>query len=184
MVWNRLCGVAVVLVAVGLCVHAGPAQDVLADLADSAHSERIASGVVTLGVGVAIGVASAVFLRGSELGIYGLIAGGAMAVPGALLLVIPSSAEQEYLRSGDSEAASALALERLADEGRRNRLLSGVSNAAAGVASLFYPINVITPHDSLYSAMASFGMAVYDFLVPSKEEAAYDRYASLAEQGG
>ena len=106
-----------------------------------------------------------------------------MAVPGALLLLIPSSAEQEYLRSGDSEAASALALERLADEGRRNRLLSGVSNAAAGVASLFYPINVITPHDSLYSAMASFGMAAYDFLVPSKEEAAYDRYASLAEQG-
>jgi hypothetical protein len=173
----------ITLVSVSVCAHAGPAQDVLADLASAAHSERIVSGVATICVGVAVGVASSILLMDTEFGIYGLIAGGVIAVPGIVLLVLPSSAEQEYARFGQSETESALALERLADEGRRDRLLSGASNVAAGIAALIYPINVLTPHDSLYSALASFGMAVYDFLIPSREESAYDRYAALAKEG-
>ena len=67
----------VLVVALSVCAHAGPAQVVLADLADSAHSERIATGTTMVGVGVAIGVASGLFLMDTELGIYGLIVGGA-----------------------------------------------------------------------------------------------------------
>jgi hypothetical protein len=156
---------------------------VLADLAASERSERIATGIATVGVGVDVGIASGLFLMGTEYGIYGLLAGGIIAVPGVLLLVSPSPSEREFVQSGGSEAASALALARLADEGRRSRFLSGVGNVAAGIATLVYPINVITPYDSVYSAVVSFGMAVYDFFIPSREEAAYDRYATLAEQG-
>jgi hypothetical protein len=183
MLTKRLVLVAIALVSISACVHAGPAQDVLADLAGAARSERIVSGVTTIGVGVAVGVASGIFLMGTEFGVYGLIAGGVIAVPGIVLLVLPSSAEQEYAQSGQSEIESALALERLADQGRRDRFLSGAGNVAAGVAALIYPINLLTPHDSLYSALASFGMAAYDFLIPSREEAAYDRYAALAKEG-
>jgi hypothetical protein len=67
----------VLAIALSACAHAGPAQVVLADLADSAHSERIATGTAMMGVGVAIGVASGLFLMDTELGIYGLIVGGA-----------------------------------------------------------------------------------------------------------
>jgi hypothetical protein len=178
-----LVGVGICLIAFAARTYAGPAQDVLADLAESARAERVASGVVSLGVGVAIGVASAVFFLGTDYGLYGLIAGGIVAIPGAILLLSPSRAEREAAQSGDSEAAAALALERLADDGRRGRFLSGIGNVAAGVATLLYPINLITPYDSVYSAVASLGMAVYDFLVPSREEAAYDHYRALAEQG-
>jgi hypothetical protein len=97
-----------------------------------------------------------------------------------VLLLSPSPSEQGFVRFGTSEPESALALERRADEGRRGRVLSGVANLAAGVASFVYPINLITPYDCLYSAIASLGMAIYDFLVPSTEEAAYDRFAALA----
>ncbi len=180
MTIRRLLTAGVLVVALSACAHAGPAQIVLADLADSAPSERIATGTAMVGVGVAIGVASGLFLMDTELGIYGLIAGGVIAAPGVVLLLSPSSSEQEFARSGTSEAESTSALERLADEGRRGRILSGVANLAAGVASFVYPINLITPYDWLYSAIASLGMAIYDFLVPSTEEAAYDRYVALA----
>ena len=85
----------------------GPALIVLEDLADSTHSERIATGTATAGV---------------------------------VLLLSPAPPEQEFARSGTSEAESVLALERLADGGRRGRILSGMANLAAGVASLAYPI--------------------------------------------
>lgn len=171
------------LVVFGVCAQAGPAQDVLGDLAASARAERMASGMVSLGVGAAIGIASVVFLMDSDLGLYGLIAAGAVALPGAVLLLVPSTAETMAEQTADSEAAAALALERLADEGQRGRYLSGIGNAAAGIATLVYPINLFSPYDWLYSAVASFGMAAYDFLVPSREEAAYDRYLDLVQQG-
>ncbi len=183
MIGKRLLVAWALIVFVGLYAHAGPAQDVLRDLAESARGERIATGVATVAVGVALGIASGLFLMGTEYGVYGLLAGGIIAAPGVLLLVSPSSSEREFAQSGGSEAASALALARLADGGRRSRFLSGVGNVAAGIATLVYPIQVITPYDSLYSAVASFGMAAYDFLIPSREEAAYDRYAALAAQG-
>ena len=183
MITKRLLVAGTLIVLVGLGVHAGPAQDVLSNLAESAHNERIATGIATIGVGVAIGVASGLFLMGTDLGIYGLIAGGVIAAPGVVLLLLPSSAEREFAQFGASEVDSALALARLADEGRRSRFLSGVGNVATGIATLVYPINVVTPYDSLYSSVASFGMAVYDFLIPSREEAAYDRYKVLVGQG-
>jgi hypothetical protein len=183
VITKRLLVAGMLVVLVGLGVHAGPAQDVLSDLAESAYNERIATGIATIGVGVAVGVASGLFLMGTDLGVYGLIAGGIIAAPGVVLLLLPSSSEREFAQFGDSETDSAMALARLADEGRRSRFLSGVGNVATGIATLVYPFNVVTSHDSLYSSVASFGMAVYDFLIPSREEAAYDRYRMLVGQG-
>jgi hypothetical protein len=125
-----------------------------------------------VGAGVAIGIARGLLFMDTEWGICGLIAGGVIAALGAVLLLSPSPAEQEFVRSGTSEAESALALERWADEGRRSGILPGVPHLAAGVASFVYPTNLFTPYDSLYSAIASLGMAIYDFLIPSREEAA------------
>jgi hypothetical protein len=164
------------------CVHAGPAQDVLADLARSAHSERMTAGIVTIGAGVALGVASVLFL-GSDFVLYGLIAAGVVTVPGVISLLVPSTAELEFAQAGESELSAALALARLADEGRRARVLSGISNVAAGIATLIYPIELFTPYDSAISAVSSFGMAAYDFFVLSREEAALSRYETLVAQG-
>jgi hypothetical protein len=162
---------------------AGPAQDVLGDLARSERTARVASGVASLGVGVAIGVGSVVFLAGSGLEIYGVLAGALVAIPGIVTLAVPSPAERAFEEVGESEAESALALERMAAAGRRERMVSGVANAAAGVAALLYPISLFTPYDHLYSAVTSFGMAALDFLLPSTEERAYATYRRLAEQG-
>jgi len=179
--WNKLlAGVAIWLIAVAACAHAGPAQDVLADLASSARADRVASGVVSIGAGVAIGVASAALL-GADLAPYGFLAGGVTALPGVLLLLVPSAAELEYEEAGKTETGAALALQRLADEGRRSRYISAIGNLAAGVAALAFPVNLFTPYDWAYSAVASLGMAAYDYLVPSREEAAYERYLQLAE---
>ncbi len=180
---GKVFGAVVLVLVVGVAgAYAGPAQEVLDDLAASARAERVASGWVSLGIGAAIGVASAVLLTGTDLALYGYLAAGVTALPGAVLLLVPSPAEIEA-KQADSEVAAALALGRLADQGRRDRILSGVGNVAAGIATIVYPMNLFSPYDWLYSAVASFGMAAYDFLVPSREEAAYERYMALAEQG-
>jgi hypothetical protein len=166
----------------GSTVLAGPAQDVLGDLARTARSARVASGVVSLGVGVAVGVGSVVFLAGSGLELYGALAGALIAVSGIVTLVVPSPAEPAFEEAGESEPEAALALERLATAGRQERLVSGVLNIAAGVAALLYPINLFTSYDSIYSAVSSFGMAAIDFLLPSTEERAYATYQRLVEQ--
>jgi hypothetical protein len=128
-----------------------------------------------VGAGAAIGIARGLLFMDTEWGICGII-----AAPGVVLLLSPSPAEQEFVRSGTSEAESALALERWDDEGRRSRTLSGVAYLAAGVAPFVYPMNLITSCDSLYSVIAMLGMAIYDVLIPSTEEAAYTRYVALA----
>lgn len=176
---------AVVLAAVVIASSTalgGPAQDVLGDLARSERSARVATGFTTIGLGVAIGVVSAVVLVDSGMGIYGVLAGALIAVPGIALLLVPSVAEREFAEAGDSEIEAALALERLSETGRRERIVSGIANAAAGVASLLYPFEYFTPYDYVYSAVTSFGMAAVDFLFPSKEERAFSRYLRLVEQ--
>ncbi len=173
--------VGVVLVS-GVAV-AGPAQDVLADLARSERSARLANGYVSLGLGVAIGVGSVVLLAGSGLEVYGVLTGALIAVPGVATLFLPTAAEREYAEAGDSEVEAALALERLAETGRRERIVSGIANVAAGVASLLYPFGYFTPYDYVYTAVTSFGMAAVDFLFPSNEERAFASYQRLVEQG-
>jgi len=172
----------VVVVASGVAL-AGPAQDVLGDLARSERSSRIATGVVSLGVGVAVGAGSVVLLAGSGFEIYGALTGALIAVPGIIALAVPTAAEREFAEAGDSEIGAALALDRLAEAGRRERIISGVANVAAGVASLLYPFSFFTPYDYVYSAVSSFGMAAIDFLLPSTEERALATYHRLAEQG-
>ncbi len=173
---------AVVVIASSTAL-AGPAQDVLSDLARSERSARLATGYTYIGLGVAIGVVSAVVLIDSGIGIYGVLTGALIAVPGVAALLVPSPAEREFVEAGDSEIEAALALERLAETGRRERIVSGIANIAAGIASLLYPFEYFTPYDYVYSAVSSFGMAAVDFLFPSKEERALARYQRLAEQG-
>jgi len=170
-----------VLIA-GSAVLAGPAQDVLGDLARSERSARLASGYVSLGLGVAIGVGSAVVLAGTGTELYGILAGGLVALPGVFSLMVPTAAEREFAEAGESEIAAALALERLAEMGRRERIISGVANVAAGVASLLYPFGYFTPYDYVYSAVSSFGSAAVDLLLPSKEERAFATYERLVAQ--
>jgi len=176
--------VALMVSAISLSLVAGPAQEILAGLADEAKAERIVGAYVSIGTGLAVGVASAVFLTGTGYELYGYLAGGLIAAPGVLALVTLSPTEQAYAQAGDSETLSALALEGLAGDARRERYLSGILNVAAGVASLVYPLNFVTAYDYLYSSLASFGMAVMDFLFPSKEELAYSRYQKLADASG
>jgi len=173
---------AVIVVASSAAI-AGPAQEVLGDLARSGRSARLVSGYTSIGLGVAIGVGSAVVLAGSGLEIYGVLAGALVAVPGVVTLVLPTAAEREFSEAGDSEIKAAMALERLAEVGRRERMVSGIANVAAGIASLLYPFAYFTPYDYVYSAVVSFGMAALDFLLPSAEERAYATYQRLAEQG-
>jgi hypothetical protein len=173
---------AVVLIASSAAL-AGPAQDVLGDLARSERSARLAGGYTTLGLGVAIGIGSVVVLAGTGTELYGVLAGALVAIPGAVSLVVPTAAEREFAEAGDSEIEASLALERLAETGRRERIVSGIANVAAGIASLLYPFSYFTPYDYVYSAVSSFGMAAVDFLFPSTEERAFAQYQRQAEPG-
>jgi len=165
---------AVISAVVGSgCTLAGPAQDVLGDLAQSERAARRTAGFTTLGIGVAIGIVSVAVMLDSGIGIYGVIAGGLIALPGVAMLAIPSEAEREFAQAGGVETSSALALERLSEKGRRSRILPGVVNLAAGIASLLYPYSYFTPYDYIYSAISSFGTAAVDFLLSSKEEQAF-----------
>ena len=176
---------ALVLIILGSsCVLAGPAQDILGNLADSARSERVVSGLTTIGIGAAIGIGGYLLLDDMGLGTYAAIAGGLVALPGLIMLAIPSSAEIACSRSCDSEIDSALALEGMAAGARLTRYISGIINIAAGTASLLFPYSYVTPYDYVYSAIMSFGMAAIDFLFPSMEERAYERYRLLAGEAG
>ncbi len=172
---------AIVVFASGVVV-AGPAQDVLGDLARAERNTRMASGYTSIGLGVAIGVGSAVVLAGTGLELYGILTGALIAAPGVVALVVPSAAEREFDAAGDSEAEAALALERLAEIGRRERIIAGIAHVAGGLAALLYPFEFFTPYDYVYSAVTSFGMAAVEFLFPSKEERAFARYQRLAGQ--
>ena len=176
---------ALVLIVLGSsCILAGPAQDILGNLADSARSERVVSGLTTIGIGAAIGIGGYLLLDDMGLGTYAAIAGGLVALPGLITLAIPSSAEIACSRSCDSEIDSALALEGMAAGARLTRYISGIINIAAGTASLLFPYSYVTPYDYVYSAIMSFGMAAIDFLFPSMEERAYERYRLLAGEAG
>ena len=176
---------ALVLIVLGSsCLLAGPAQDILGNLADSARSERVVSGLTSIGVGAVVGIGGYFLLNDMGLGTYAVVAGGLVALPGLIALVIPSAAEIACSRSCDSEIDSALALEDMAAGARLTRYISGIVNIATGTASLLFPYSYVTAYDYVYSAIISYGMAAIDFLFPSKEERAYDSYRLLAGETG
>jgi len=182
-----LVGKAIILAVVGILtvsvvIAAGPAQLVLRDLAETEKDTRMWTGYGFLGAGILCGLVAAGALAQYGLGQYGLIIGGLVALPGVLYLAIPSQAERELALNGDSEDRAAVALQRLAADGFRSRLLSGIGSAAVGVASLLYPYGFVTQYDYVYSFAFNLGMAAYDFLVPSREEAALQRYQSMTTQ--
>ena len=177
---KTMLSVGLLVLCVGLSVWAGPAQDILGSLAESSRSERVVSGITTIGIGVGIGVGGYFLLSDLGLGSYAAIAGGLVALPGLITLVFPSEAELACSRACDSETDSALALERMAATARLSRYVSGVVNVAAGVASLLFPYSYVTQYDYVYSAVLSFGTAAIDFLLPSKMERAYEQYLALA----
>lgn len=183
MIKRSLSFVLVMVLASG-CVLAGPAQDILSDLAESARTERMVSGWTSIGIGTAIGVGGFLLLDDVELGTYAAIAGGLVALPGLITLAIPSESEIACSKSCDSEIDSAMALEQMAANARLERYISGVINFAAGAASLLFPYRYVTQYDYVYSAVMSFGMGAIDFLLPSKEERAYKSYELLAAPSG
>jgi len=159
-------------------VFAGPAQDVLGDLAAEAQSSRLISGYVLIGAGVVAGVAGTLLLAPLDLAWVGPLVGGVIAVPGVIALLSPSEAEQEAA-AAETEEAAVIALHRLAESGQRARFISGIVNLASGVASLVFPYSFVTAYDYVYSAVLSFGMAALDFLLPSQEEQALAHYELL-----
>jgi hypothetical protein len=182
---RRTVGVLLVALVVGnSCLLAGPAQDILGSLAESARSERILSGLTNIGIGAAFGIGGYLLLSDVGWGPYAAIAGGLVALPGVLTLVIPSQAEIACARSCDSEVDAALELGNMAATARLARYVSGIVNITAGTVSLLFPYSYITPHDYVYSAIVSYGTAVMDFLFLSKEERAYREYLVLIEGTG
>ena len=173
-----------VLVLASSCVLAGPAQEILSDLSESARAERVVSGWTSIGIGTVIGVGGFLLLDDAGLGTYAAVAGGLVALPGVITLVIPSEAEIACSKSCDSEIDSAMALEQMAANAKLERYISGVINIAAGAASLLFPYSYVTQYDYVYSAVMSFGMGALDFLLPSKEERAYRSYELLAAPTG
>lgn len=178
--WSVMVGI---LLLSTVLVCAGPAQEILGDMAQTARGQRMTSGVVSIGLGVAVGIGGAILLADQGLGSYALLAGGLIALPGVLSLVIPSEAERACMRACHSEAAAADALEEMAFKARIARYVSGSINAVAGTLSLLFPYRRVTQHDYLYSAIASYGRAASDFLIPSREERAYRRYLDLMAGG-
>jgi hypothetical protein len=176
--------IVLVMVLAGGGVLAGPAQDILGNLAESARSERVVAGLTTIGIGVGVGVGGYLLLDDTGLGTYAAIAGGLIAIPGLITLAIPSDAEIACSRACDSEMDSALALESMAANARLARYISGIVNVAAGTASLLFPYSYVTQYDYVYSAIMSFGMGAIDFLFLSKEERAYESYKLLVGQAG
>ena len=173
-----------VMVLASSCVFAGPAQEILGNLAESARTERMVLGWTAIGMGTVIGVGGYLLLNDVGLGTYVAIAGGLVALPGLITLVIPSSAEIACSKSCDSEIDSAIALEQMAASAKLERYVSGAINIAAGAASLVFPYSYVTQYDYVYSAIVSFGRGALDFLLPSKEERAYKSYELLASSGG
>jgi len=172
--------VVLVMVLASSCVLAGPAQDILGNLAESARRKRMVSGWTAIGMGTMIGVGGFLLLDDMGLGTYAAVAGGLVALPGLISLVIPSKAESACSKSCDSEIDSAMALDQMAATAKLERYISGVINIAAGAASLLFPYSYVTQYDYVYSAIVSFGRGALDFLLPSKEERAYKNYELLA----
>lgn len=172
----------VAVLSLGVVVAAGPAQIVLLDLAQTEKDARMWTGYGLIGAGILCGLVAGGALAQYGLGSYGLVIGGLIALPGVFYLAIPSQAERELALAGDSEDRAAVALQRLAADGFRSRLISGIVSGAAGVASLLYPYGYLTQYDYVYSFALNLGMAAYDFLVPSKEEEALHRYQSMMAQ--
>ena len=173
-----------VMVLASSCVFAGPAQEILGKLAESAQTERMVSGWTSIGIGTVIGVGGFLLLDDVGLGTYAAVAGGLVALPGLITLVIPSEPEIACSKSCDSEVESARALEQMAANAKLERYISGVINIAAGAAALLFPYSYVTQYDYVYSAIMSFGMGAIDFLLPSKEERAYKSYELLAMSAG
>lgn len=181
---KRCMVIVLVMAMASSCVLAGPAQDILGTLAESARAERMVSGWTAIGMGTVIGVGGFLLLDDVGLGTYAAIAGGLVALPGLISLVVPSPAEIACSKSCDSEVASAMALDQMAANAKLERYISGVISIAAGVASLLFPYNYVTQYDYVYSAVVSFGMGALDLLLPSKEERAYKNYELLAASSG
>ncbi len=172
-----------VLISVGIVVAGGPAQTVLQDLAETERNARMWNGYLWIGAGVLTGVGVAALLAQEGLGIYGLAIGALVALPGIIILAVPSKAEREYTTAGGSEARAAVALQRLANEGYTTRLLTGVIDLAVGVASLVSPYSFVSQYDYVYATVLYGGLAAYNFLVPSAEEQALQRYRELSVAG-
>ena len=172
------------IVAVGF--SQGTAYKLLGDLAQEKHTQRTIEGgsliAVGVGFGLLFGAASAYSAtpEGANMGvILGVLSFGAWAIPGTLDLLIPSDAENKFNKISSESAStrekdSAVALEELAYQGRINRYIWAVLNAAAGTSAFFlgWP----------YLTVIGYGFSLFDVLVPSPEESKLATYYKLTKQ--
>ena len=172
------------IIAIGF--SQGTAYKLLEDLAQEKHTQRTIEGSLSIGAGIGFGLlfgtASAFSLtpEGASMGVtLGVLTFGAFAVPGTFELLIPSNAENKFNKISAEpvsarEKDSALALEELAYQGRVNRYIWAVLNAAAGTSSFFlgWP----------YLTVIGYGFSLFDLLVPSPEESKLATYYKLTKQ--
>jgi MFS family permease len=167
------------------------AYGILEDLAQEKRGERLITGGSLVVGGLLIGATVAAIVPPPDgLWIGGLVAGVGV-IPGAIILAIPSDAERSFSDVANApreeqEQRALLALTRLADKARQQRLIRAIGYAAAGLASLAFPssLQFVTQYDWLYSTLTNLGMAAYTLLVPSREERALLTYERLAAVGG
>ena len=163
---------SVVLGAAGqVAASKGPCYMILEELAHDKQWERWATGGLEVGVGALIYLAFAPYDP-----TVGLVLGGIPLGVGAFTLLVPSDAERAFAEvkkeaPEERETRCDILLTKLAHSAQRSRYISAIGYAALGVSGLAL--------GDIYSGVFGLGMATFNFLFPSLEEAALEKYRRL-----
>jgi len=163
---------SVVLGAAGqVAASKGPCYMLLEELAHDKQWERWVAGSLGVGAGALIYLAFAPYEP-----TVGLVLGGIPLGVGAFTLLVPSDAERAFAEvkkeaPEERETRCDILLTKLANSAQRSRYISAIGYAALGVSGLAL--------GDIYSGVFGLGMATFNFLFPSPEEAALEKYRRL-----
>ena len=149
----------------------GPCYMILEELAYDKQTQRWVTGGLGVGAGILIYLAFAPYNPTA-----GLVLGGIPLGVGAFTLLVPSDAERAFAEV-EKEAPEAretrcdILLTKLAHSAQRSRYISAIGYAALGVSGLAL--------GDIYTGVFGLGMASFNFLFPSPEEAALEKYHRL-----
>lgn len=156
-----------------------PCVQIMQGILESKQEARIRSGIGSLVGGAVAGIVFAAADGFSELGsMLGLVTFAVIGVPGALSIALPSKAEKRIedilaVQADERERTCVGELERMAEQGRRSRYVTAISNGA--MALLGYGLGWI--YVPTYYVVQAARAAIF----PSEEEDALERYRLLAE---
>lgn len=148
---------------------------IIEDMAEEKRDERIQSGTISLIAGGVIG--GLLVVGGGDIGItLGLISFAIIGLPGALRLGYPSKTERRLedilmLDADSRERKCAIELEVMAEQAKRSRYLSAISDGALAMIGLAVGW-ILLP---IYWAV----QAARTIVLPSAEEEAFERYQRL-----